>query len=288
MEQHWLTVCALILAFSAFMHHGIAFTAKGKAKPGVCPYGQFGTCRGICYTDSDCPNDEKCCPNECGHECIAPYKVKPGICPAPDGITVCAFLCYHDGQCPGHQKCCVTSCGFDCRDLLFERSNMEQHWLTLCALILALGAFMHHGIAFTAEADAKPGVCSHIQIEPCGEFCSTDWNCPDDMKCCSNGCGHVCTAPYKAKPGRCPYGQFGTCRGICYTDSDCPDDEKCCPNECGHECIAPYKVKPGLCPAPDGITVCAFLCHHDGQCPRDQKCCKTSCGFDCRDPLFEN
>ena len=28
----------------------------------------------------------------------------------------------------------------------------------------------------------------------CAEFCSDDGDCADGEKCCSNGCGHSCTA----------------------------------------------------------------------------------------------
>ncbi len=30
----------------------------------------------------------------------------------------------------------------------------------------------------------------------CAEFCVNDSDCPNNEKCCSNGCGHECTAPY--------------------------------------------------------------------------------------------
>ncbi len=45
-------------------------------KPGVCPRKKpgFGVCVESCLNDSDCPNEEKCCSNGCGHQCMAPYK----------------------------------------------------------------------------------------------------------------------------------------------------------------------------------------------------------------------
>uniref|UniRef100_A0A4W5KYC3 WAP domain-containing protein n=1 Tax=Hucho hucho TaxID=62062 RepID=A0A4W5KYC3_9TELE len=51
-----------------------------KAKPGVCPHRRWGvgTCAELCSNDSDCPNDEKCCHNGCGHDCIAPYTATRG------------------------------------------------------------------------------------------------------------------------------------------------------------------------------------------------------------------
>uniref|UniRef100_A0A8C7MJN5 WAP domain-containing protein n=1 Tax=Oncorhynchus kisutch TaxID=8019 RepID=A0A8C7MJN5_ONCKI len=46
-----------------------------KHTPGVCPVRRWGMgiCAELCSNDSDCPNDEKCCHNGCGHNCIAPY-----------------------------------------------------------------------------------------------------------------------------------------------------------------------------------------------------------------------
>uniref|UniRef100_A0A669CZK0 WAP domain-containing protein n=1 Tax=Oreochromis niloticus TaxID=8128 RepID=A0A669CZK0_ORENI len=49
----------------------------------------------------------------------------------------------------------------------------------------------------------KPGVCprkfllpSSSAFVPCVESCSYDSDCPDNEKCCSNGCAHECMAPY--------------------------------------------------------------------------------------------
>lgn len=44
----------------------------------------------------------------------------------------------------------------------------------------------------------KPGVCPRRRLGygRCAEFCSKDSDCPDKEKCCSNGCGHECMAPY--------------------------------------------------------------------------------------------
>ncbi len=45
----------------------------------------------------------------------------------------------------------------------------------------------------------KPGVCPSktLIIGVCAEMCSHDSDCPNDEKCCSNGCGRQCTAPYR-------------------------------------------------------------------------------------------
>ena len=44
----------------------------------------------------------------------------------------------------------------------------------------------------------KPGECPVLPpdaIGHCGELCFSDNSCPGTQKCCSNGCGHVCTGP---------------------------------------------------------------------------------------------
>ncbi|XP_040605285.1 WAP four-disulfide core domain protein 18-like isoform X2 [Mesocricetus auratus] len=41
----------------------------------------------------------------------------------------------------------------------------------------------------------RPGACPKLPPNTfgiCVERCSGDDSCPEGMKCCSNGCGHVC------------------------------------------------------------------------------------------------
>ncbi|KTG43574.1 hypothetical protein cypCar_00028294 [Cyprinus carpio] len=141
----------------------------------------------------------------------------------------------------------------------------------------------------TEEQIAKPGVCPDDKdmIGACVERCFGDRECPDDEKCCSNGCGHVCMPPYKAKPGVCPDDKdmIGACVEDCFGDRECPDDEKCCSNGCGHVCMPPYKAeKPGSCPKPVGFGLCAEMCSGDSSCPNNQKCCSNGCGHVCMPP----
>ncbi len=57
---------------------------------GVCPAvaaGFFGLCSEDCSTDVDCPGDDKCCSNGCGHLCVAPgMEMLFMLC--------CVMLCY--------------------------------------------------------------------------------------------------------------------------------------------------------------------------------------------------
>uniref|UniRef100_A0A4W5NR72 WAP domain-containing protein n=1 Tax=Hucho hucho TaxID=62062 RepID=A0A4W5NR72_9TELE len=121
MEMNSSALCALIIVLLAFDLKIISAAETGgnsTAKPGMCPRRRWGSgmCAEFCSNDSDCPNDEKCCHNGCGHECIAPYTVKPGRCALPKGTPMCAEYCYHDGQCPEEQKCCRTTCGHACSE----------------------------------------------------------------------------------------------------------------------------------------------------------------------------
>ncbi|XP_073699636.1 uncharacterized protein [Garra rufa] len=138
---------------------------------------------------------------------------------------------------------------------------------------------------------AKPGMCPRNKLDVlglCAEMCFRDSDCPNNEKCCSNGCGHQCVPPYRAeKPGVCPRKSgYGVCAEMCSYDSDCPNTEKCCSNGCGHECMPPYRAeKPGMCPRRKlGFGVCADLCSFDSDCPKDQKCCRTRCGRECTRP----
>ncbi|KAM7333980.1 hypothetical protein ACRRTK_007300 [Alexandromys fortis] len=44
----------------------------------------------------------------------------------------------------------------------------------------------------------KPGACPKTPtagVGPCLELCSGDDSCHGKMKCCNNGCGHICAVP---------------------------------------------------------------------------------------------
>ncbi|KAK7865259.1 hypothetical protein R5R35_012378 [Gryllus longicercus] len=107
------------------------------------------------------------------------------------------------------------------------------------------------------SSDEKPGRCPEPGIGLCIERCMRDSNCPRDLKCCSNGCGHTCETPVTniareatlaventefQKPGRCPSrrpGHSGQCVERCSGDDGCPGNTKCCSNGCGHTCQDP-------------------------------------------------
>uniref|UniRef100_A0A3Q0SRP1 WAP four-disulfide core domain 2 n=1 Tax=Amphilophus citrinellus TaxID=61819 RepID=A0A3Q0SRP1_AMPCI len=112
--------------------------------------------------------------------------------------------------------------------------NLHLH----CTSVQIVRIFVCFTCSFTLQ---KPGFCPHRHwdFEHCGDLCSCDGDCPNNEKCCSTGCGHMCMAPVLEKPGVCPRRclDFGNCAESCSCDSDCSDHEKCCSNGCGHECM---------------------------------------------------
>uniref|UniRef100_A0A8C1PBY4 WAP domain-containing protein n=1 Tax=Cyprinus carpio TaxID=7962 RepID=A0A8C1PBY4_CYPCA len=158
-----------------------------------------------------------------------------------------------------------------------------------CSLISALLCLSVFWNTRDAEGAArvstkKPGSCPKpVGAGVCAEMCSGDSSCPKKQKCCSNGCGHQCMAPYQEKPGVCPRTtprMKGVCAERCSHDGDCPNDEKCCSNGCGHQCTPLPKEKPGVCPMTlAGLRgSCEELCVSDFDCPRNEKCCSSICG----------
>ncbi len=74
----YLQVCytnALVIFFSITVIHSVIWflCVCITEKPGVCPkklgVAVSGVCHEMCSHDGDCPNDEKCCSNGCGHQC---------------------------------------------------------------------------------------------------------------------------------------------------------------------------------------------------------------------------
>ncbi|CAC5359127.1 unnamed protein product [Mytilus coruscus] len=65
----------------------------------------------------------------------------------------------------------------------------------------------------TCITKTKPGFCPLVPQDTvgiCVEECSSDYGCPDNKKCCSNGCGHVCSFPkggIKPQPATCKIGK---------------------------------------------------------------------------------
>uniref|UniRef100_A0A3Q2WLD1 WAP domain-containing protein n=1 Tax=Haplochromis burtoni TaxID=8153 RepID=A0A3Q2WLD1_HAPBU len=165
-------------------------------------------------------------------------------------------------------------------------------WLLLQSTLCAVSSSPYFLTDFVFLS-VKPGFCPHrlpAALGPCVESCSTDSDCHDSEKCCSNGCGHefhISKYLYTDFPGVCPRRHLtvGLCVEFCSNDSDCPGKEKCCSTRCGRKCMAPYVVKPGVCPHRrfDNI-MCGEFCSNDSDCPNNEKCCFSGCGHQCMAP----
>ncbi|XP_039514678.1 keratin-associated protein 10-4-like [Pimephales promelas] len=247
-----------------------------------------------CADDSDCANNQKCCNNGCGLQCMDPVTAKPGVCPKTNGEKIRCIrkdyeLCADDSECPKNQKCCRTACGG-----------------TRCTAPVTAMDQLDINPPENLQVDQMPilpGVCPSITNEPgkCARIifvpCVDDSDCAYNQKCCNNGCGLQCMAPVTANPGVCPKTNGEQIRCIrkdyelCADDSECPKNQKCCRTACGGtRCTALVTVKPGVCPSKTyEATKCARIrfmsCVDDSDCANNQKCCSNGCGLQCMTPV---
>lgn len=97
-------------------------------------------------------------------------------------------------------------------------------------------------------------VCPAVEPDTggvCAELCSSDQDCNNTMKCCSNGCGRSCMVPdripYYSIPQQCPSSisdRVGVCTitpNNCQSDTNCSDDQLCCRSGCGRVCTNPVQ-----------------------------------------------
>ena len=67
--------------------------------------------------------------------------------------------------------------------------------------------FYHPYANFIPIGKDKPGVCPAVDnttVGICVNECTDDLSCPGVQKCCSNGCGQVCTTPGAGEGGNNP------------------------------------------------------------------------------------
>ncbi|XP_040605282.1 WAP four-disulfide core domain protein 18-like isoform X2 [Mesocricetus auratus] len=73
---------------------------------------------------------------------------------------------------------------------------------TALVLVALIAIVMDTSCALSSLRRQKPGACPKLPPNTggsCNEECSGDGSCPGKMKCCSNGCGHVCKHPVFTK-----------------------------------------------------------------------------------------
>ncbi|OWK14512.1 hypothetical protein Celaphus_00000681 [Cervus elaphus hippelaphus] len=79
---------------------------------------------------------------------------------------------------------------------------------TVTVFVLLAFVVMGLEVAWAQKSPGKgrqrPGFCPELPkgtVGICVERCSGDDSCPVGMKCCSNGCGHVCKGAVFKKVG---------------------------------------------------------------------------------------
>ncbi|KAH3720805.1 kielin/chordin-like protein isoform X2 [Dreissena polymorpha] len=98
----------------------------------------------------------------------------------------------------------------------------------------------------------KPGVCPRRTIGSCVDLCFWDYDCPGEQKCCSNGCGHVCSIPQDPDT-------------VCFVNGVYYYEGERVPPRSSHPCEACYcrggsvTCQMIVCPVCDGPT-------HPGEC----------------------
>uniref|UniRef100_A0A8C1Y952 WAP domain-containing protein n=1 Tax=Cyprinus carpio TaxID=7962 RepID=A0A8C1Y952_CYPCA len=111
-------------------------------------------------------------------------------------------------------------------------------WSTPCTFCMSPSSITPH----SAHWWTKPGRCppQSSGSKLCTSSCKNDSNCPKNEKCCRNGCGSYCTAPYRVKPGQCPIPEMIPMSAeSCFHDGQCPATQKCCPTTSGRTCSEP-------------------------------------------------
>ncbi|XP_045207930.2 WAP four-disulfide core domain protein 2-like isoform X1 [Mercenaria mercenaria] len=163
-------------------------------------------------------------------------------------------------------------------------SRFKQDCSSPCPAVKCLSPFKPEGACCPICREQKPGMCPKPKIPGiCVLACTSDWNCPGSQKCCSNGCGRVCTKPvgngkscfYNGKK----YENGETFKVLCNTCT-CTEGKVSCTEKA---CLP----KPGHCPRqdPDKAGICILGCIFDWGCQGVKKCCSNGCGMMCMLPL---
>ncbi|KAF4526474.1 hypothetical protein B566_EDAN015136 [Ephemera danica] len=167
----------------------------------------------------------------------------------PDVNTICLVQCNGDASCSVNEKCCTFGCLTQCTPAGIQ--------------LLAAGATIFLFIAILTQAFVlrvlnlrmrRPDITATVtEIEirrssSCKDRCSSDIDCKEDEKCCSNagGCGQSCQPTRVKHKGYCPPqgGIRGPCiEDTCNDDGNCKEDEKCCDTGCSKICKPSLPVR---------------------------------------------
>ncbi|XP_043214168.1 neurogenic locus notch homolog protein 2-like [Amphibalanus amphitrite] len=192
-------------------------------KFGLCPKlpatGSLGGgCQDTCRYDAQCADNTKCCNNGCASVCLAPRK--------PDcETTQCrvGFRCMQRRN--GAPYCAAIPCKQDGEIIDIECNS--------CTCI--------QGYLLCSQEECppvKPGYCPRLTRGyrgRCVEECTSDYDCSEDGKCCSTGCGHTCQKPVSEIVHPCRTVRFrcgdqtrcAATRGLCKPGQTCPLQPLC-------------------------------------------------------------
>ncbi|KAH3701868.1 kielin/chordin-like protein [Dreissena polymorpha] len=116
-------------------------------------------------------------------------------CPLPDkcaGVACLTIFCEGQYKPPG--ECCfVCPCFYKGKMYKQGESFMDDCNSCTCGI--------NGGVSCTKKACSgtdKPGTCPKFppgNLLPCVKLCDSDFDCPEQQKCCSTGCGRSCSIP---------------------------------------------------------------------------------------------
>ncbi|CAH1799634.1 unnamed protein product [Owenia fusiformis] len=198
------------------------------------PRGISGICVEECSEDDDCPEEQMCCFNGCGHVCMDPVTgpdcssvvcVKPDCLPGIPTYTpagkccpICKMGCSKDGvfydpndKMPSSGPCEHCTCANKGNGTYSEQCFIQdcpnpgpcyERPEGVCCATPVPCTCIHDGKTYnvgdTFKDDCNNCICPKVPPGTsgmCVQMCSADDECPEKQKCCSNGCGHVCRDP---------------------------------------------------------------------------------------------
>ncbi|KAM5135269.1 uncharacterized protein ACMZJ9_017875 [Mantella aurantiaca] len=175
--------------------------------------------------------------------------------------------------------------------------------LPLCTVVTSIGIK-------NLDFAQKPGKCPQERYyikasdpDIVHNICkNNDFNCPDNMKCCSDNGHKMCKPPAQDRPGQCPtfdsaFASTTKCNDNCTSDSECPGNFKCCFKSCGKTCVPTLsdigkpstgaEITKGFCQQ-EALYRCVnkerFYCD-ENSCTDGYKCCPFICRKECRKPV---
>ncbi|XP_075701696.1 WAP four-disulfide core domain protein 3 [Rhinoderma darwinii] len=203
----------------------------GNVKAGKCPSerhyikAEHENCHRLCTRDDNCPENMKCCPDNCHMMCKPPAADKPGTCPKFESsysvALKCNDNCTSDSECPGTTKCCFKTCGKTCTPTLSDIAKPNM------------------------VSTASRGFCPQEDIYNCilkeRKFCD-EASCLDGYRCCPKICRWECAKSRQERAGECPPVTKCSSEGkACSSDYDCSHLFKCC-SACGNRCVKAVNV----------------------------------------------